>query len=127
MQYAASIFALGGDLLSALEGHSPKPSPHWPLASVRRCRPRWWQFCCRAIFELNPRPLLTITEGAPETLAAQLVSRSLQFVLADVQLGKRSQKQRVGALHSRMLLESAVELFAPPALARKLRKNFPAT
>jgi hypothetical protein len=72
-----------------------------------------------ALFALQPRPRLTLVEAPPDALAAQLAARSLHFVLADAEPATGL------GLHSRVLLESPVALFAPPALARKLRKDFP--
>lgn len=115
--YAESIFALGGELLSALDGQQKAPklavgvSSGLPAVLVATL--------LQAILGLAPRPELTIVDGTPETFASQLDSRSLQFALLDAPLS-------ASGLRSRVLLECAVEVFAPPALARRLRNNFPA-
>jgi LysR family transcriptional activator of nhaA len=118
LRYAESIFALGGELLATLDGHveeTPKlavgVSPWLPTTLVATL--------LEAVFGLIPRPVLTIVEGKPETLASQLASHSLQFALVDANLA-------TGGLRSRVLLECAVAVFAPPELARVARKDFPA-
>jgi LysR family transcriptional regulator, transcriptional activator of nhaA len=119
LRYAESIFALGGELLSAVDSRAeaaPKlavgVSPSLPQALVATL--------LEAVFRLKPRPVLTVVEGTTETLAAQLAARALQFVLTDA-----PSVNQVG-LHRQVLLESVVEVFAPEALARNLRKEFPA-
>lgn len=119
LRYAESIFALGGELLSAVHGRAqdaPKlvvgVSPSLPQALVATL--------LEAVFGLKPRLVLTIVEGTTEMLAAQLASRALQFVLTDAPPGTHS------GLHRQVLLESVVEVFAPARLGRKLRKEFPA-
>ncbi len=126
LRYAQSIFALGGDLLSALDGQA-EAVPALALGVSFTLPPPLVATLLEGVFALTPRPLVTIVEGTAETLTASLAgslatslaSGALQFVLTDAKPGG-------GALYSRVLLESAVELFAPPALARKLHKDFPA-
>jgi LysR family transcriptional activator of nhaA len=120
LRYAESIFALGGELLSALDGHVEKV-PKLAIGVSSSLPSSLAATLLQAVFGLNPRPALTIVEGTSETLFAQLVSRSLHFALTDVQPGNSN-----SILHSRVLLDSAVEVFAPALLARKLRKDFPA-
>lgn len=118
MNYAGSIFDLGGDLLAALEGQT-EGAPALTVGVSSSLPPALAAILLKAVFELLPRPMLTIVEGAPETLAAQLTARCLQLVLADAPLTNSA------GLHSRVLLETPVALFAPEVLARKLRKDFP--
>lgn len=119
LRYAESIFALGGELLSALDGQRsdiPKlavgVSSSMPQGLVANL--------LESIFRLNPRPELKIIDGTTEMLLAKLTSRGLRFVLTAAPLGNGD------GLHRRVLLESAVEVFAPEQLARKMRKDFPA-
>ncbi|PSH05658.1 MAG: hypothetical protein CXZ00_00480 [Acidobacteria bacterium] len=120
-RYAESIFAIGEELVSVLDGRAgdiPKlavgVSSSLPPALVSRL--------VHAVFALNPRPMLTVVEGAPEKFALQLASNSLQFALADAQPGNRA----LGKMHCRVLLECGVEVFAPEVLSRKVRREFPA-
>ena len=55
----------------------------------------------------------------PNVLSDNSTARCLQFALADAPLTNSA------GLHSRVLLETPVALFAPEALTRKLRKDFP--
>jgi LysR family transcriptional regulator, transcriptional activator of nhaA len=119
LRYAESIFALGGELLSALDGYAEE-APKLAVGVSSSLPQALVATLLEAVFGLDPRPVLNIVEGTMETLATQLASRTLQFVLTDVPPGNGA------GLHRQVLLESAVEVFAPEALARKLRKDFPA-
>jgi len=129
LRYATSIFTLGGELLSALDGHAHSEAAPTLAIGVTSSLPAVLVAALlHGIFELKPQPLLTVTEGAAETLVAKLVSRSLHFVLSDVHMGKvKFDGIEANALHCRTLIDSAVEVFAAPALARKLRRNFSST
>jgi LysR family transcriptional activator of nhaA len=119
LHYAESIFALGGELVSALDGQT-EVAPKLAVG-VSSSLPRGLvATLLEGIFRLNPRPLLSIVEGETEELLSRLIPRGLQFVLTATSPGNQS------GLHRQALLESAVEVFAPEVLARKLRKDFPA-
>jgi len=120
LRYAGNIFAIGGELLSALEGQAEK-IPELAVGVNSGLPPELVAEVMGAVFGLKPRPLLTLVEGETETLVARLATRTLQFVLTDVQGGRG----RAGVLQSRVLLECGVEVFAPVTLAAKLRKDFP--
>jgi LysR family transcriptional activator of nhaA len=121
LRYAESIFALGGELLSAIDSHAEQV-PKLGIGVSSSLPSDLAATLLKAVFGLTPQPALTIVEGATEALAAQLASRTLHFALTDVQPGNSV----AGGLHSRVLLETVVEVFAPEVLARKLRKGFPA-
>jgi LysR family transcriptional regulator, transcriptional activator of nhaA len=121
LRYAESIFALGGELLSAIDGHAEQV-PKLGIGVSSSLPSALAATLLKAVLGLKPRPALTILEGTTEALAAQLASRTLHFALTDVQPGNSVAR----GLHSRVLLETVVEVFAPEALARKLRKGFPA-
>ena len=120
LRYAQSIFALGEDLLSALDGQA-EVVPALAIGVSSTLPQALVAALLEGIFALTPRPLLSIMEGPSETFAAPLASGAMRFALTDTKLGVGA-----GTLYSRLLLESAVELFAPAALARKMRKDFPA-
>jgi LysR family transcriptional activator of nhaA len=126
MHYAGSIFAMGKELQAALDGHIVdghiEAAPPLSVGVSTSFPPALVATLLHAVLDLHPRPLLTIVEATPETLAAQLAAHSLHFALTDVQTNPRANSSGV---HSRVLLESSVALFAPEALSRKLRKNFP--
>jgi LysR family transcriptional activator of nhaA len=119
--YAQSIFALGGELLTALDGQA-EVTPALALGVSSTLPQAVVAALLEGVFGLTPKPRLTIVEGAAETLAVPLAAGSLHFALTDLKPGTGA----AGALHSRVLLESAVEVFAPAALARKMQKDFPA-
>jgi LysR family transcriptional activator of nhaA len=119
LHYAKSIFALGGELRSALDGHA-KAAPKLSVGVSSTLPPVLVSTLLKGIFGLNPRPVLTVVEDRAEGLARSLAAQELQFVLADAEKASAP-----GTLHARVLLESPVEGFAPEALARRLRKNFP--
>jgi LysR family transcriptional activator of nhaA len=121
LRYAASIFALGGELLTALDGNADAA----PLLSVgvsSSLPPSLAAALLQGVLAQNPMPRLTVVEAPPEALAAKLASRALHFALSDAPPANAAS----GGLHSRVLLESPVALFAPAALARRVRKDFPA-
>ncbi len=126
LRYATSIFALGGELLSALDAHGQvNLLPELAVGVTPSLPPALVTALFQSAFELNPRPVLTVVEAAGEMLAKELASRSLQFALSDEwPLGL--QPNGTAPLHRRLLLESTVEVFAPAALVRKVGKDFPA-
>ncbi|HVJ05709.1 MAG TPA: LysR family transcriptional regulator [Candidatus Saccharimonadales bacterium] len=119
LRYAESIFALGGEMVSVLEGEPVETaklavgvSSSLPQALVAPL--------VQSLLVLKPTPVLTVEEGTTETLGTRVASRSVLFALDDVP------QEAQGGLQSRVLLECAVELFAPAAIAANLRKNIPA-
>jgi LysR family transcriptional regulator, transcriptional activator of nhaA len=121
LRYAASIFALGGELLTALEGNA-EAVPELTAGVSSSLPPSLAAALLQGVLSQNPRPRLTVVEGSPETLAAKLASRALRFVLTDAPPANAASR----GLHSRVLLESPIALFAPEPLARRVRKDFPA-
>jgi hypothetical protein len=121
MQFAGSIFALGRELQSALDGHIDV-IPALSVGVSSSFPPALAETLLQAVLALSPRLMLTIVEARPETLAAQLPAHSLHFALHDAQMDSLANS---AGLHSRVLIESSVALFAPEALCRKLRRNFP--
>jgi LysR family transcriptional regulator, transcriptional activator of nhaA len=121
LRYAASIFALGGELLTALDGNADA-APVLSVGVSSSLPPSLAAVLLRGVLSQNPRPRLTVVEASPETLSAKLAARALHFALADAPPANAAGR----GLHSRVLLESPVALFAPAALARRVRKDFPA-
>lgn len=120
LRYAQSIFALGGELLSALDGQA-EVAPTLSAGVSSTLPQALAAALLEGVFTALPRPLVTIVEGTAESFAAPLAAGVLQLALMD---GKP--QGAASALHSRILLESALELYAPAALARTIRKDFPA-
>lgn len=120
LRYAGNIFTLGGEMLMALDGHA-ETAPKLAVGVTRSLPPALAGILLQEVFGLKPRPVITIVEASAQALTAQLAARSLHFVLTDVKLANDAP----GLLHNHLLLESPVSLFAPPMLARKVRKYFP--
>ncbi len=119
LRYAENIFALGGEMVSVLEGakvETPKlavgVSSALPQAVVAPLM--------QSLLALKPMPRLTVEEGTTETLGERVAARAVLFALDEVG------QEASGGLQSRVLLECAVEAFAAGAMATKLRKDFPA-
>jgi LysR family transcriptional activator of nhaA len=121
LRYAARIFALGGELLTALDGNADA-APVLSVGVSSSLPPSLASDLLQGVLAQNPRPRLTVVEASPETLAAKLAARALHFALSDTLPANAGAR----GLHSRVLLESPIALFTPAALARKLRKDFPA-
>jgi LysR family transcriptional regulator, transcriptional activator of nhaA len=122
LRYAGSIFALGRELLATLDGNAP-PSPELLAGVSASLPPALAATLLRGIARLDPRPRLSIVEGPAEELAAKLAARALHFVLTDAPPADAA----AHGLHSRVLLESPLGLFATASLARRLRRDFPAS
>jgi LysR family transcriptional activator of nhaA len=120
LRYAGSIFALGGELLTALDGNA-EVTPALSAGVNSSLPPALAARLLQPVFELNPRPVLNVVEASAEMLATKLTARALHFALSDAPPPNGAAR----GLHSRVLLESPVALFAPIALARKARKDFP--
>jgi LysR family transcriptional activator of nhaA len=119
LRYAENIFNLGGELLSALDGQR-EDVPKLVVGVSSSLPQGLVATLLESVFQLNPRPALSIVEDATEVLLAKLTLRGLQFALTAAPAGNAD------GLHRQVLLESAVEAFAPEPLARKIRKGFPA-
>jgi LysR family transcriptional regulator, transcriptional activator of nhaA len=120
LRYAGSIFALGGELLTALDGNA-EVAPALSAGVSSSLPPLLAAVLLQAVLGQHPRPRLTVVEASVETLAAKLASHGLHFALADAPPANGAAR----GLHSRVLLESPVALFAPATLARKVRRDFP--
>jgi LysR family transcriptional regulator, transcriptional activator of nhaA len=123
VDYASSIFTLGGELLGALDGHSPnfhsKSAPPLNIGVSSSLPQAISAMLLPSLLALKPSTALSVVEAAPDALAERLTSAaSLQFALLDSPI-------KLAKLHSRRLLESPLALFAPEPLARKLGKDFP--
>ena len=120
LRYAGNIFALGGELLHAIDGNAA-PVPELSVGIGASLPPALAAMLLRGVLGLEPRPRLMVVEGPVEALAAKVGSRGLHLALVD------ALPAAARGLHRRVLLENRVGLFAPAALARKLRKDFPSS
>jgi LysR family transcriptional activator of nhaA len=118
LRYAASIFALGGELLNALEKNSVI-APALAVGVSDSLPPSLVAELIGAVARLNPRPRICIVEAPADTLADKVASGALAFALTDAPAGV------AGGLQSRVLIQSPIALFAPAAVARRLGRDFP--
>jgi LysR family transcriptional regulator, transcriptional activator of nhaA len=121
LRYAGSIFALGGNMLAALEGDHPAAPELSAGVSTSLPQPLIATLF-REIFRSNSRPRVTIQGGASEALVTKVAAGELQFALTDAPPASAAAR----GVHSRALLQCTLMLFATPALARKLSRGFPA-
>ncbi|MGC2210301.1 MAG: LysR family transcriptional regulator [Candidatus Korobacteraceae bacterium] len=121
LRYAGSIFALGGELLTALRANADA-APVLSAGVSSSLPPSLAAALLQGVLAQNPKPRLTVVEASPEALSAKLAARALHFALTDAPPANAAAR----GLHSRVLLESPIALFAPEPLARRVRKDFPA-
>lgn len=119
-RYARDIFALGDEMLKALEGK--------PVQGVTRVRvgitdvlpkPIAHQFLTPALDDPGVR--VVCYEGKPNTLMGQLLLNELDLVLSDFPVAPQFGADTV----TRLLGASQIQLFGTAKLASKYRKGFP--
>jgi LysR family transcriptional activator of nhaA len=121
--YANEIFNLGRQMIDALE-HHPTDRPLKLSVGILDAIPK---VVVRQLLEPAlrlPQPVqLICREDKADRLLADLAARRTDVVLSDAPIGT--------TVHARgfnhLLGESAVAFFAEPALARSLRRGFPAS
>lgn len=122
--FAEQIFALGGDLVSSLEGR-PTGRPQPLSVGVAEALPKQ---ISKLLLEPamtpsreRPEVRLVVHEGTPERLLALLALHDLDVLLTDAPVGAASSVRA----HSHLLGESDVTFFAAHDLATRLRPRFP--
>jgi len=118
LRHASAIFAKGDEMLASLDGQAPA-APQLSAGISSSLPPALVACLLTPFFAATPRPRLTVIEGTAEALATQLASHSLSFVLTD------ERPAAIAGIHAHTLLISAIEIFAPAKLARRLSRNFP--
>jgi len=122
-RYADEIFGLGRELQDVLKGR-PRGRPLRFLAGVSDMVPKLIAYRVLApALAMGEAVQLTCSEDAPERLIAELADHRLDVVISDAPL---TSAVRVKA-YSHLLGSCPVALFAAPALARAVRRNFPAS
>ncbi len=122
-RYADEIFGLGREMMDVLKGR-PRGRPPRLVAGISDLLPKFIAFrVLRPLLE-SPEPVqLVCHEDTPERLAVELAEHKLDVVLSDSPLDP---SVRVKA-YSHLLGSCPVALFAAPALARRLKKDYPAS
>src|SRR5512145_461189 len=120
-RYADEIFALGAELQETLRGR-PSGRPLRLVVGVADAVPKLVARSLLAPAQRLDEPVrLVCREDKPERLLAALALHELDVVIADTPVPPSSGVRA----YSHLLGESAVALFAPPAVARRLAKGFP--
>jgi LysR family transcriptional regulator, transcriptional activator of nhaA len=122
-EYANEIFGLGQDLLETLE-HRPTARPLRLAVGVDDVVPKEIAYrILEPTLHLKRPVRITCKEGTLERLVANLAVHELDVVLSDAPV---TQSLAV-KVHEHLLGGSDVVWMAKPALARILRKHFPAS
>ena len=121
LRYADEIFALGRELESTVSGR-PTGRPVRFAVGVSDALPKLTTYrLLRPALALPEPPRLLLRVGKTDALLDELAAHRLDLVLTDA---PASGSFRARAYHH-LLGESAVTIFAPPAMAARLRRGFP--
>ncbi len=121
LRYADEIFALGRELESTVQGR-PTGRPVRFAVGISDALPKLTSYrLLRPALEQPDPPRLLLRVGTVDALLADLAAHRLDLVLTDA---PASGSFRARAYHH-LLGESAVTIFAPSAMAARLRRGFP--
>jgi LysR family transcriptional activator of nhaA len=119
--YADEIFSLGREMQDVLRGR-PRGRPIRLQVGISDVMPKLIAYRVLLPAMNMPEPVqLLCQEGNPHRLVADLASHSLDVVLSDSPMPATIAVRAF----SHLLGSCGVSLFAAPALAAKLRRNFP--
>lgn len=122
-RYADEIFGIGRELMETLRGR-PAGRPLQLTVGVANAVPKLIVYRLLRPAAHGEEPVhLVCREGEPEQLLVDLAAHALDVVITDAPMPPRV---RVKA-YNHLLGESGTAFFAPPALARSLRRKFPAS
>ena len=120
-EYADELFALGQDLVRAVEGAAPRDRRSVTIG-VSDVVPNLVTWRVIAPLMQGPSPFRVICHtGTLDSLVADLAARKLYLVLSSSALPTDTGLRAF----SHLLGESSVTFFAAPPLARRLKKGFP--
>jgi LysR family transcriptional activator of nhaA len=120
LRYADEIFLLGRDMTSALK-QRPTAQAYRLHVGVTDSLPKLVAYAILEPAILMPTVQLVCREGKLDEMLAQLAIHRLDIVLADEPAGSGAKLKAFNHL----LGESAISFCAAPALAKKLKRNFP--
>ncbi len=122
-RYADEIFSLGRELQETLKGRPTGRVPRLRVG-VANSVPKLIVYRMLQPAAEGQTPMhLVCHEGQPDDLLAQLAAHTLDVVISDMPAPPDSRVK----VFSHLLGESATSFFAAPALARRLRRGFPAS
>lgn len=122
-RYADEIFGIGGELMETLRGR-PAGRPLQLVVGVANAVPKLIVYrLLRPAVEGSPAVHLVCREDNTEQLVAQLSTYALDVVIADMPSPPHVRVK----VFNHLLGESDIAFFAPPALAGRLRRRFPAS
>lgn len=119
--YAEEIFDTGRELVDAISGHS-SGRPHRLRTAAEMSVPKLVVFeLLKPAMDLDEQVELVCEEGRMSDLLAKLAVHQLDVVFSETPMGP---EYNVRAFNH-LLGQSTLSLFAPNALARRLRAQFP--
>lgn len=123
MEYAGELFSLGSELVRSIQGKSSTRKVRFSLGIVQSL-PKLvaWQLV-RPALAASPNLQLFCTEGQAGELLGMLVSGRLDAILAD----ERAPASLQIRAFSQRVYKAQTVFAATPDVARKLRRNFPAS
>lgn len=123
MRHAEEMFRIGENLMHALGTREESAQPLTLLVGTAEAVPK---LVVRAILDAarsSPRPVrLVCCEWRNDELLAELALQRLDLAITDAPVPPSAQRATVNCFMG----ESAIGLYAAPALARRFRKGFPA-
>lgn len=123
VHYAKEIFALGEDMVDALEMKAGTRTLRLRVGVADVLPKRVAHALIRPALQLPEKVRIECLESTPERLMADLAVEDLDLVLSDAP-PPRSVAVRAS---SQLLMESGVQWMAAPDIAKSLRKGFPSS
>lgn len=119
-RYADSIFAIGGELLDALEDRPPGHSQRFTVG-VADGLPKTATVMLLEPVLSSPTIRLVVREGSPDHLLSRLEAHAVDAVLTDSPARPTVAPRTV----SHLLGESSISIYGPEALVERYRAGFP--
>jgi len=121
MQYADEIFSVGTELARTVRGQGTRVSATLSLGITDSVPKLVAYRVLQSVLDLPERPRIHCHEGTLQSLLAALAVHELDVVLSDNPLPTGLHVRA----YSHLLGESGVSFLGIPALAKRLRRNFP--
>lgn len=121
-RYAESIFAIGGELLDALEDRPPGHTQRFTVG-VADGLPKTATVMLLEPVLTSPTIRLVVKEGAPDELLTRLEAHGVDAVLTDTPARPTVAPRTV----SHMLGESSISIYGRQDLVERFRPGFPAS